>query len=625
METVTQYKTINELDRQEQLILSALRHLSSLCDGATTQDGQGFNGTDSEFGHQLARQQTLSTRQAYSAWKMLRKYWRQLKKANIVLPQKYQCQYHFTAIDEGAIVANLSKGTTYELRLIGDEEFDCTCEAYQHGNECSHVKYVKDRVHLVPTVAPTPRHVPPTPQTVVAHAEVQLLPGIIATPGQAIALEQLMDFAHGDKAIHGLFGFAGTGKSLLLQAWVSKLRQSGYDKPIVFTAPTNKAVDVLARMTDRWGLDVECKTCAKLLGLKPKTDPKNGEQYFEREYNGESTIGDYSIVVIDESSMVDSRKTRDGIWEHLIQSAGLMTKLLFVGDYAQLPPVKETISKVFLEVVEPSTLTEVRRYRGAIADIATDLRENLGRRVEPYFTTNLNEDGTEGLYSLNKDSWESNCIRAFSSDKYRLDANYVRALAWTNKRVGEINSLIRNAIRGEGSPRFVEGERLMMSEHFSRERGAYGASGYRYETIATSQEMEVLEAYEGSLDGFECWYLKVQLFDRDGTKMVIPVLHERSIKAFEEDQRELAGAKSWKLFYEKRQQFAWLDYAYAQTVHKSQGSTFQNVFVDLPDMLKNNTKNTFQWPDGKRELIWERNQLLYVALTRASHRVFVYE
>jgi exodeoxyribonuclease-5 len=317
--------------------------------------------------------------------------------------------------------------------------------------------------------------------------------------------------------------------------------------------------------------------------------------------------------------MVGSTKIHKGLWEHLIDSAGFFTKLLFVGDYAQLPPVNEAISKVFLEVDEPSNLTQVKRYRGAIAAIATDLRENLSRKPEPYFQTSYTQDGTEGLFVLSHDSWQLNAIKSFQSEKYILDPNYSRCLAWTNKRVNEINSFVRQSIRGNDAARFVEGERLIATDHYFQEH--FG----EFETIFTSQEMEIIEVMEGSQGGFECWYLTVQLFDKAGTQIVIPVLHENDQKAFQDDQRDLAQSKQWKLFYEQKQQFAWVDYAYAMTVHKSQGSTFHNVFVDVADIIRDKQRNTFTWPDGSKQLIWERNQLLYVALTRASHRVFLYE
>ncbi len=55
-----------------------LQFLSSRCDGALEKDGQGFNGFDSTFGKSLARQNTLSDKQAVAAGKMLVKYAAQL-------------------------------------------------------------------------------------------------------------------------------------------------------------------------------------------------------------------------------------------------------------------------------------------------------------------------------------------------------------------------------------------------------------------------------------------------------------------------------------------------------------------------------------------------------------------
>lgn len=60
----------------------ALRYLAGVCDYATTWDGQGFNGFDADFGHQLAEQTyPLTPKQAAAARKMLRKYSKQLERA----------------------------------------------------------------------------------------------------------------------------------------------------------------------------------------------------------------------------------------------------------------------------------------------------------------------------------------------------------------------------------------------------------------------------------------------------------------------------------------------------------------------------------------------------------------
>ena len=53
-----------------------------------------------------------------------------------------------------------------------------------------------------------------------------------------------------------------------------------------------------------------------------------------------------------------------------------------------------------------------------------------------------------------------------------------------------------------------------------------------------------------------------------------------------------------------------LRYAYALTVHKSQGSSFEQVYVDVRNI-------------GVNRSALERNKLCYVALTRAQKRVFI--
>jgi ATP-dependent exoDNAse (exonuclease V) alpha subunit len=54
--------------------------------------------------------------------------------------------------------------------------------------------------------------------------------------------------------------------------------------------------------------------------------------------------------------------------------------------------------------------------------------------------------------------------------------------------------------------------------------------------------------------------------------------------------------------------FAQLNYGYSITVHKSQGSTFTNVFIDILDILSNNNTE-------------ETSKCLYTAITRSSNRL----
>ena len=61
-----------------------------------------------------------------------------------------------------------------------------------------------------------------------------------------------------------------------------------------------------------------------------------------------------------------------------------------------------------------------------------------------------------------------------------------------------------------------------------------------------------------------------------------------------------------------------IDYGYSMTVHKTQGSTFDNVAIDLTDIVFQNTRF------GRRENdIDIRNKLMYVALSRARKSVIM--
>lgn len=74
---------------QYQIMTSALQYLSTVCDGANSKDGQGFNGRDTGFGKSLAeqsRERTLSPKQQQAAIKMLQTYRGQLENAGIELP-----------------------------------------------------------------------------------------------------------------------------------------------------------------------------------------------------------------------------------------------------------------------------------------------------------------------------------------------------------------------------------------------------------------------------------------------------------------------------------------------------------------------------------------------------------
>ncbi len=426
-----------------------------------------------------------------------------------------------------------------------------------------------------------------------------VLSGITLTPRQTTALAEMEAFLQSSEKLYLLTGYAGTGKTTLLQALLKRLRSQGDRRRVVFTAFSNKATKVLERMANQWDLEIDCVTCCKLLGLRPQIDSITGKQVFQPDRDSESFIDRYQLVVVDEASMINEE-----LWLLLtgaITDLVRHTQLLFVGDIAQLPPIGELESKVFSQVYHRSDLTEVVRYGGAIAHLAESIRNSLANPRLPRFTTSTNDTHTEGVFAVNQWEWEKLLVRAFQSESYQQDPDYVRAVAYTNRRVDALNQTIRRAIHGEDKPRFVEGDRLVATTPY-----LVGDSV----VLQTSSECEVLNVATGTEGKWQVWMLSV--YTDDNRYRNVSVLHELSQPDYATLLDRYAQEKRWQEFWDLKTAFADLNYAYCLTIHKAQGSTFQNVFVDIPNALINRN-------------VRERNQLLYVATTRAAKRLFLFQ
>ena len=63
-----------------------------------------------------------------------------------------------------------------------------------------------------------------------------------------------------------------------------------------------------------------------------------------------------------------------------------------------------------------------------------------------------------------------------------------------------------------------------------------------------------------------------------------------------------------------------IDYAYAVTIHKLQGSTIKNILLDTPDIIyyNSNPKSPRLNTKWDKNILNTRNRLLYTGLSRAS-------
>ena len=392
-----------------------------------------------------------------------------------------------------------------------------------------------------------------------------------------------------------LGGYAGTGKTYLAGRLAAQLAEE--DCPVTACAPTHKAAQVFREKLAAAGAapdEVETHTIHALLGLRLVPD---GEGGYDLEQEPRRVRAEEGVVIVDESSMVGER-----LWEHVERARGL--QWVFAGDPAQLPPVNEDPSPA-LDLEGPTLEEIVRQQEGSpILGLAARVR-----RGEPWGHAVEFSEGEGGVAATSDaKTFTESAIRNFQTDAFDDDATFARLLCYRNRTVQRYNRRIRAALHGNDAPRFQKGEWLVGRETWSGD-----APG---EHLISSEEVRVEKAtethYEApNLSTWKVWELKVRGLGEPATRRLV-VLHEDEEERYENElQRRLdiakAKSRKWKQYYRLRERFARVDYAYAMTVHRAQGSTFDTAFVDGRDV------SACRGP--------EQQALLYVAVTRPARRL----
>jgi hypothetical protein len=285
-----------------------------------------------------------------------------------------------------------------------------------------------------------------------AEPDIAAPPAITLSAEQEAALATIQEAIDGAMAVSRLYGgaeivlegFAGTGKTFSVQELVRRNRLI----PTVPTAPTNKAVKVLAQKNRATGLDTTCMTIYKLLGVKPG----NSDEKRSLKKDGRDSSQDYRIIIIDECSMLSAEMMayiRRMLNRHIV---------IYVGDPKQLPPVGEDLSLSF-NTERKAVLSTIMRQRdeNPIIALTADIRGMIDTGIIDWdaFAPATGSDGS-GIYRAdgNLEDW---VLDGFLSQAFRDDNDAFRYLAWTNSTVVAVNKMVRSAVYGAQAPVFVEG------------------------------------------------------------------------------------------------------------------------------------------------------------------------
>ncbi|MDJ1157578.1 AAA family ATPase [Chelatococcus sp. SYSU_G07232] len=319
----------------------------------------------------------------------------------------------------------------------------------------------------------------------------------------------------------------------------------GIDGEIVFAAFTGKAASVLRQ-----------KGCAGATTLHSLIYRARGTDTDSPSFvlNRESAAATAELVIIDECSMVDEELGRD------LLSFG--TPVLVLGDPAQLPPVKG--GGFFTEAEPDIMLTEVHRQAQDNPIIRLSMIVREGGRLD------------RGDYGA-----------ARVVPKGDIDAALVmradQVLVGLNKTRRAYNQRIRNLL-GYRDPMPAAGEKLVCLRN-DKSRGLLNGGTW------------TIKAVRGEAKGCVKMDVVPEEAGHDGGRSAVSIAVPRVF--FEGGEEELP--------FSKRREADEFTYGYALTVHKAQGSQWNEVVL-------------FDESYAFRE---HRSRWLYTGITRAAERLTV--
>ena len=454
------------------------------------------------------------------------------------------------------------------------------------------------------------------------------VPEITLTPHQQEAHTKLLSYLTGSTPapFAVLKGFAGTGKSVTVGKLVDSLKTLRIG-PIGVCAPTHKAVKVLKRQGI---LGVDYRTLHSALALKENTDHLTGKRIYipDKLKAGEEPIADLEVIFLDETSMLAKE-----LFDRMVPWMKKGLKVVFIGDPAQIPPVKEKDSIPFLYA---------EKWGAVVAELSQTMRQKDGNPILE-FATAIRSDYESGSFTpsqhlLNNgegirlishaDDEETALLQEyFACKEFEDDPDYMKVVAWRNTTVDKYNEIIRHIIyRDEAHVAdIMQGERLIMDAPFVLSAKNIITSNEEIEVVNLSTGSKKVEYNDETqakrLDSFLCYYAKgIWYTDGRERSATIPIIHEsdksrltgllNNMRTWSLEAPYQFKAARWRQYFNVLESFAWVKYNYCLTGHKSQGSTYDNCLV-------------LKWDIDYNRNIEERNRILYVACTRARNTLFI--
>lgn len=375
---------------------------------------------------------------------------------------------------------------------------------------------------------------------------------------------------------------AGTGKSYLTNyLYNTCFKQFTEKNPFKYTnfhltATTNRAAVSLAEY-----VSTQVNTIHSLLHITVYNDLKSGETSLK--YGLAPEICN-AIILIDECSMIDRKLLK------AILTKTRNCKFIFVGDDKQLAPVKENKSPVFSLGGARFTLTRIMRINNSqdLLNACKVLRQNIVTHEFNLASFKNNQD----IILCSKEEFYKNIDKYFSSPN-----NISRILTYTNSATIAYNDYCTKL---RNSPQYYVDGWFINNNHCTTSVKDY--------TLYAEQEVNILKVNLNNIEKDSLTDLRYyNIFIGEYPAYIkVPV----DVDEYKSKIKFYRSKKDWVAMFHLINDFSDLRSRDASTVHKAQGMSLNNVFIDLIDILTCKNKDTLA-------------RLLYVACSRAREKIFI--
>lgn len=369
-------------------------------------------------------------------------------------------------------------------------------------------------------------------------------------------------YKNSDNQTYFLAGYAGTGKSMLVQHVISKLKIRL--SRVEFACYTGKAALVL---TQKAKGKYKAQTIHRLI-YKLDSDGKDGFKFIKK---AKSELEHLKLIVIDEASMVDGEIMKD------LKSFGI--KVLFIGDQGQLPPVSQKGNEDFIEMFNNPdfSLTEIHRQAEGNPIIHLSM---LARTKQPI---------PHGWYGANNEVLVMSHAH-WHSIKQSVYHTADQIICGYNRTRHSLNQDIRKHL-GFHDPLPQEGDKMICTKN------DWGKS---------IQDISLVNGMTGYVKKIKTDVPKDFEITRDAVELEFrPDFTEETFEKLHLVKDHFLG-NEYKFLPHEYSIYNEFDFGYAITCHKSQGSQWDKVVV-INEVL--NREDHHRW--------------LYTAITRSAEKLIL--